>query len=142
MVLDNRLPDMEYKVQSDEDAIEQVILNLMDNAIKYASEGKELAVDLTPQEDGLKVRVMDRGPGVPAKHRARIFDKFHRIDSSLTSRHPGSGLGLSIARTIMRDLRGDLLYEPREGGGSSFAVWIPFHQRNASGTPYRGAVSL
>jgi signal transduction histidine kinase len=142
MVLDNQIPEMEYMVQSDEDAIEQVILNLMDNAIKYASEGKELAVDLTPQEHYLKVRVMDRGPGVPANHRTRIFDKFHRIDSSLTSRHPGSGLGLSIARTIIRDLRGDLLYEPRVGGGSCFAVWIPFQQRNASDTPNQGAVSL
>jgi len=142
MVLDNQIPEMEYMVQTDEDAIEQVILNLMDNAIKYASEGRELAVDLTPQEHYLIVRVMDRGPGVPAKHRTRIFDKFHRIDSSLTSRHPGSGLGLSIARTIMRDLRGDLLYEPRAGGGSCFAVWIPYQQRNDSDTPHQGAVSL
>lgn len=141
MVLDNQIPEQEYKIQTDEDAIEQVLLNLLDNAIKYASEGKELSVDLTPREDHLQVRVMDRGPGVPAKHRSRIFEKFHRVDSSLTSRHPGSGLGLSIARTITRDLNGDLLYEPREGGGSCFTVLIPLQERICSDTPHKGAVS-
>jgi signal transduction histidine kinase len=141
MVLDNRIPEVEYKVQSDEDAVEQVLLNLLDNAIKYAAEGKDLTVDLTPRKDQLQVRVMDRGPGVPAKHRSRIFEKFHRVDSSLTSRHPGSGLGLSIARTIMRDIKGDLLYEPREGGGSCFTVLIPFQETNGSNTHPRGAAS-
>ena len=141
MALDNRIPEKEYRVQTDEDAIEQVLLNLLDNAIKYASDGKELTVDLLARNGQLKVCVMDRGPGVPAKHRTRIFDKFHRVDSSLTSRHPGSGLGLSIARTIMRDLNGDLLYEPREGGGSCFAVLIPFRESDGPDTPQRGALS-
>ena len=141
MALDNRIPEVEYKVQSDEDAVEQVLLNLLDNAIKYAAEGEELTVDLTPQKGQLQVHVMDRGPGVPAKHRSRIFEKFHRVDSSLTSRHPGSGLGLSIARTIMRDINGDLLYEPREGGGSCFTVLIPFQETNGSNLHDRGAVS-
>jgi len=141
MVLDDQVPENEYLVRTDEDAIEQVLLNLLDNAIKYASEGKELTVDLTLREDHVRARVMDRGPGIPAKHRTRIFEKFHRVDSSLTSRHPGSGLGLSIARTIMRDLHGDLLYEPREGGGSCFTVVIPFQKRNGPDTSHRGVLS-
>lgn len=141
MVLDNQIPEAEYKVLTDEDAMEQILLNLLDNAIKYASEGKELSVDLTPVENQLQVRVLDRGPGVPAKHRSRIFEKFHRVDSSLTSRHPGSGLGLSIARTITRDLNGDLLYEPREGGGSCFTVMIPFQEGTGPDKPHKGAVS-
>ncbi len=139
--LNNRIPEEEYIIQSDADALEQVILNLIDNAIKYAADGKELSVDLARQGNWLKVRVMDRGSGVPAKHRARIFDKFHRVDSSLTSRHPGSGLGLSIARSIMRDINGDLLYEPREGGGSCFVVLIPFRGEDGSGISPEGAVS-
>lgn len=141
MLLDNRIPETEYKIQSDEDAVEQVFLNLLDNAIKYAAEGEEVTIDITPRKHQLQVRVMDRGPGVPAKHRSRIFEKFHRVDSSLTSRHPGSGLGLSIARTIMRDLKGDLLYEPREGGGSIFTVLIPFQETFCSNIQDRGAVS-
>jgi signal transduction histidine kinase len=141
MVLDTRIPETEFKVHSDEDAIEQVLLNLLDNAIKYAAEGEELTVDLTPRKDQLQVRVMDRGPGVPDKHRSRIFEKFHRVDSSLTSRHPGSGLGLSIARSIMRDINGDILYQPREGGGSCFIVLFPFRETNGPNTHNRGAVS-
>jgi signal transduction histidine kinase len=67
---------------------------------------------------------MDRGPGVPPAHCSRIFEKFHRVDDSLTAKQPGSGLGLSIARGLMRGLGGDLLYEPREGGGSCFIALI------------------
>ena len=122
--------------------MQTIFHSALDNSIKYASEGKELTVDLTHQDDRVRVRVMDRGPGIPAKHRTRIFEKFHRVDSSLTSRHPGSGLGLSIARTIMRDLQGDLLYEPREGGGSCFTVLIPFQRRNGSDTSHKGVLSV
>lgn len=125
MVLENEIPDDEYRVQTDQDAIEQVLLNLMDNAIKYAAEGRELTVDLKMLDDSLKLMIMDRGPGVPAKHQSRIFEKFHRVDNSLTSRQPGSGLGLSIARSIMREMKGDVFYEPRVGGGSCFVILIP-----------------
>lgn len=124
MVLHDEVGEEACPIHTDEDAIEQVVLNLMDNAIKYASEGKELVIDLDVQSRPLRLRVMDRGPGIPSRHRARIFEKFHRVDDSLTARQPGSGLGLSIARSIMRELKGDLRYEPRVGGGSCFEVLI------------------
>ena len=76
---------------------------------------------------------MDRGPGVPQSHEATIFEKFHRVHDSLTAGHPGSGLGLALARMILRDLGGDLLYEPREGGGSCFVARIPLQQTHRSG---------
>lgn len=109
-------------VEFDRDALEQVLLNLIDNAIKYAPEGGELAVTLNARGSPLELSVMDRGPGVPHAHLEKVFEKFHRVDDSLTSRHPGSGLGLSIAKRIMLDLGGDIRCEPREGGGSRFVV--------------------
>ncbi len=126
LVLIKQIPDSTNKVQTDRDTLEQVLLNLIDNAIKYAAEGKELTVSLESSAEACCIKVQDRGPGVPNPHRRKIFNKFHRVDDSLTARQPGSGLGLSIARRLLRDIGGDLLFEPRSGGGSCFVVLIPF----------------
>jgi signal transduction histidine kinase len=121
------IPDQAIIVHTDRDALEQVVLNLVDNALKYASRGKELLIRLAVQNGFCELQVMDRGPGVPSDHRSKIFEKFHRIDDSLTTPKPGSGLGLSIARRLMRDLGGDLVYRSRAKGGSCFVVLIPCH---------------
>jgi len=126
LVLKEDISDVNIIVETDRDAMEQVLLNLLDNAIKYASEGKELSITLKVRKEYCELQVADRGPGVQSAHRDRIFKKFHRVDDSLTAGKPGSGLGLSIARRLLRDLGGDLLYKPREGGGSCFVVLIPF----------------
>jgi len=125
LTLQVHLPGQPVLVRADRDAFEQVLLNLVDNAMKYAADGGELGVSLESHGSRCEVRVTDRGPGVPVEHRERIFDKFHRVDDSLTSRQQGTGLGLSIGRRIARDLGGDLLYEPRQGGGSCFVFAIP-----------------
>ncbi len=125
MELTIQVPDQPVLVKTDRDAMEQVMLNLIDNAIKYAADGKELDITLEIRGDRCKTRVMDRGAGVPAGHRARIFDQFHRVDDSLTASRPGSGLGLSIAKRLLADLDGDIIHEPREGGGSCFVVTTP-----------------
>lgn len=127
LVLKEDMPDENIIVETDRDALEQVLLNLLDNAIKYASEGKELSITLKVSKEYCELQVADRGPGVQSEHRDRIFKKFHRVDDSLTAGKPGSGLGLSIARRLLRDLGGDLLYKPREGRGSCFVILIPYH---------------
>ncbi len=127
LVLKENIPDKNIIVETDRDAMEQVLLNLLDNAIKYASEGKELSITLKVRKEYCELQVVDRGPGVPFAHRESIFKKFHRVDDSLTAGKPGSGLGLSISRRLLRDLGGDLLYRLREGGGSCFIVQIPFN---------------
>jgi signal transduction histidine kinase len=125
MRLERRIPDDALPLDTDRDALEQVVINLVDNAIKYAAQGRELAVELAAQGEFYRLRILDRGPGVPPSHRRRIFDVFHRVDDSLTARHPGSGLGLSIARQILDDLGGRLTYTPRAGGGSCFEITLP-----------------
>ena len=127
LVLKEDIPDENIIVETDRDALEQVLLNLLDNAIKYASEGKELSIALKVRKEYCELQFADRGPGVPPAHRDSIFKKFHRVDDSLTAQKPGSGLGLSISRRLLRDLGGDLLYRPRTGGGSNFVVLIPYH---------------
>jgi signal transduction histidine kinase len=115
-------------VTTDRDALEQIVLNLIDNAVKYAADGGEVTVVLTPRAGGgagAELRVQDRGPGVPVEHRERIFEKFHRVDDTLTAEKSGAGLGLSIARQLARGLGGDLRYAPREGGGAQFILSLP-----------------
>ncbi len=112
-------------VDSDRDALEQALLNLLDNAAKYAAGSGPLDITLSADVEGLHIVVADRGPGVPPAHAERIFESFHRVDDSLTARHPGSGLGLSIGRRLMRDLGGDLAYRARPGGGALFTLHIP-----------------
>jgi signal transduction histidine kinase len=124
------VPDNAIVVRTDRDAMEQVVLNLMDNALKYAAEGKELLIRLEVCNGFCELQLMDRGPGVPSTHRAKIFEKFQRMDDSLTTPKPGSGLGLSIARRLMRDLGGDLIYRSRKEGGSCFVVLIPCQTNN------------
>ncbi len=113
-----------FQVNSDRDALEQVFLNLLDNALKYAGEGRFIEFVLEKEDDGIVFKLCDDGPGIPEGQRDLIFKKFHRVDNSLTSKQAGSGLGLSIAKQILQDLGGDLLYEAIPGNGSCFIARI------------------
>jgi signal transduction histidine kinase len=126
LVLKRELPVDEVSVTSDCDAVGQIMINLLDNACKYAASGGEVVVALRSGENGgAELRVSDRGPGVPPEHRERIFDKFHRVDDTLTAEKGGAGLGLSIARQLARGLGGELRYMPRVGGGAEFIFELP-----------------
>ncbi len=119
-------PTEGLSVTADRDALHQIVLNLIDNACKYAAAGGELWYALTTGEGGrgATVRVADRGPGVPAKERERIFQKFTRLDETLTAEQSGTGLGLSLARQLARGMGGELRCEAREGGGAVFILTL------------------
>lgn len=126
LALQTELPGEEVAVSTDRDAVEQIVLNLIDNAQKYGGAGGEVLVRLRRGvAGGAQIEVLDRGAGVPPEHRARIFEKFHRVNDALNAEHAGAGLGLSIARQLARGLGGDLHYSPRDGGGSAFILDLP-----------------
>ncbi len=126
LALRQTLPEAAVRVMSDRDAFEQILLNLLDNACKYGASGGEVSVSLAARSHGgAEVRVADHGPGVPAAHRGRIFEKFHRVDDTLTADKGGAGLGLSIARQLARGLGGDLCYADHTGGGAEFILELP-----------------
>jgi signal transduction histidine kinase len=106
----------------DRDVLEQALLNLIENAIKYAGAGGDLTV---AWDRSGRIEICDRGPGIPPSQRKRIFRSYHRIDDSLTAHQAGCGLGLTIARQLLRGLGGDLVFNPREGGGACFAIVLP-----------------
>jgi signal transduction histidine kinase len=112
-------------VEGDPESLKQSLLNLLSNAEKYSDEQKAIMVEIRRDQSWAYVEVMDRGRGVPASQAERIFEEFYRVDDSLTAKVRGSGLGLSITRRILRDQGGDVLYLPREGGGSIFRIQLP-----------------
>ena len=122
------LPSAPVSVQGDADALSQVIMNLLSNAEKYSNGGKEISLQLALKQSPLphaEVKVLDRGPGVPRGSEEKVFEKFYRAHDSLGSGIQGSGLGLTIARQIARAHGGDVVYEPRVGGGSCFVLRLP-----------------
>ncbi len=125
---DCELPGTAFPVHGDADALSQIIVNLLSNAEKYSNGGKEITLQLAQKPSPLphaEIKVLDRGPGVPRGSGEKIFEKFYRAHDSLASGVQGSGLGLTIARQIARAHGGDVLYEPREGGGSCFILRLP-----------------
>ncbi len=107
---------------ADADAVQQILLNLVDNAVKYAGSGKEVAIEADSNVRGVILSVKDRGPGIRASFRKRLFSPFERGDNNLNSRKSGMGLGLSIARGQARAMGGDLIYAVRPGAGSVFSL--------------------
>jgi len=121
-------------VRGDQDALAQIILNLISNAEKYG--GNDVFVRVRRQETPAGalgcIDVLDRGPGIPAKQVRTVFEPFHRLDDSLTSGIPGSGLGLTLARRMARAHGGDVTYSPRAGGGSCFTLTVPLAHNPSS----------
>jgi signal transduction histidine kinase len=115
-------------IRADTDAIAQIIVNLLSNAEKYSNGKKKILIETTRREGPLpcaEVKILDRGPGVPRGNEEKIFEKFYRAHDSLSGGIQGSGLGLTLARQIARAHGGDVIYEPRENGGSAFSLRLP-----------------
>ncbi len=103
--------------------IERVLCNLIENAAKYAPEGSEIGIAAVRRGDFVEIAVNDRGPGIPEKRRAAIFDMFVRGEPE--SSKPGVGLGLAISRAIVDAHGGGIVAENRPGGGANFRFTLP-----------------
>jgi signal transduction histidine kinase len=114
-----------YPVRGDEDALAQIIVNLLSNAEKYSTERKEVEIHSYLTEDSVHVSVLDRGSGVPPGEEAKIFEAFYRAHDSLASGIQGSGLGLTLAQRLAKEHGGEITYQPREGGGSNVTLRLP-----------------
>jgi signal transduction histidine kinase len=112
-------------VAVDRDALSQVIVNLLSNAGKYAAEGREVLVEVASAGDKACLSVTDHGPGISRAHQRRIFEKFYRIDDSITSGVEGSGIGLALCRQIAELHAGTIRYDAGKGGGSTFLIELP-----------------
>jgi signal transduction histidine kinase len=122
-------------VLGDVQALEQVVINLLDNAVKYSAEGAPISVTLLAAGDHAEIRVSDRGCGIPEQERARIFEEFYRVQSGDTQPVAGNGLGLAIVRRVARAHAGDVTLESAVGVGSTFIVRIPLSRSGDGQSP-------
>jgi signal transduction histidine kinase len=124
--------DRPIVVVLDAPRLDQVLDNLVDNALKYGAAGQppELVVDADGDE--ARVTVIDHGIGIPEEERGRVFERFFRASNAHSITDTGIGLGLSICRRIVEEHGGTIGFEPTPGGGSTFSVRLPLAQSPAS----------
>ena len=115
--------DDPVEIRADEAMLRRMIINLLDNAMKYSPERSTIAIVLAMEDSRIRLSVVDRGPGIQADSLPLIFQRFHRADSSRTS--AGSGLGLAIVKTIVDEHRGSISVDSTPGRGSTFTVTLP-----------------
>ena len=110
----------------DRQAIEQVVVNLLDNAVKYAA-GADRTIGLEVKEDGAfaVLRVLDRGPGIPAAEHDKVFARFHRVQRPGEEHVVGTGLGLALVRELAQAHGGTARASERDGGGCCIEVRLP-----------------
>ena len=113
-----------YYVLADPDRMREVITNLFDNAVKYTDEGK-ISIGLTGNEQVVQLFVRDTGPGIPPEDIPHLFQKFYRVDSSITRAIGGTGLGLFICRKIVELYQGRIWVESELQKGSTFYISLP-----------------
>ncbi|HTY57862.1 MAG TPA: HAMP domain-containing sensor histidine kinase [Bacteroidota bacterium] len=109
-------------VRADREAIQEALINLLDNAVKYGGKAKYLRVSTGVRLDDVFVDVEDHGPGIPPEYRERVFETFFRVPATRNAGQPGSGLGLSIARHIMEAHGGKITLKSTPGKGSTFTL--------------------
>ncbi|ADQ03658.1 multi-sensor signal transduction histidine kinase [Caldicellulosiruptor owensensis OL] len=112
-------------IEADRDRLEQVLINLINNAVVYVQEGGQIEVGLEKDEEHVKITVKDNGPGIPEDDLPRIFERFYRVDKARSRSLGGSGLGLSIADEIVKAHGGKIQVESRVGVGTKFTVILP-----------------
>jgi two-component system sensor histidine kinase KdpD len=132
------LPPSLPLVRIDGVLIEQVLVNLLENAAKYAPADTMIELTATARNDAILVEVADRGPGIPPGEETRIFDKFYRIDPE---REGGVGLGLTICRGIIEAHGGRIWVDARPGGGSIFRFTLMLEREQPAVLPERAEAS-
>ena len=121
------LPDDLPPVELDYLQIDQVLTNLIENAVRYTPAGSPIEVSVEVNGDQMVISVADRGPGIPPADRERVFDKFYRVldTQTKTTRPTGSGLGLAVSKGLVEAHGGRIWVEDREGGGAVFRFTLP-----------------
>ncbi|MGB3691115.1 MAG: HAMP domain-containing sensor histidine kinase [Spirulinaceae cyanobacterium] len=117
-------PSENIEVKADRDRLKQVLLNLIDNAVKYSDNSQPVKVVLERLKDQATIQICDRGPGISLQHQVRIFERFYRIDEARCRSTGGTGLGLSIVKTLVEGMGGSVSVRSNPGQGSTFTVTL------------------
>lgn len=117
--------DEDVVVCADQDRLQQVLINLMDNGMKYSAPEAAIDVILEKTADSALIHVRDRGIGISLTHQNRIFERFYRVDESMTRSRDGTGLGLAIAKSLIEAMDGRITLRSKLGEGSIFTITLP-----------------
>ncbi|MCI0571386.1 MAG: ATP-binding protein [Myxococcaceae bacterium] len=120
------------EVLGDRRAVEQVLLNLLDNAVKYTPDGGRVVLTAWVEVGRAVVAVKDSGIGIEGRHLSRIFERFYRVDKGRSRDMGGTGLGLSIVKHLLGGMEGDVQVESTPNVGSTFTVFLPLAAATAS----------
>ena len=115
-------------IACDPDKIERMILNLLSNAIKYTNDGGKIEVNIGKDDKNVYISVKDTGIGMPEKSLLTIFERYSQIDNNLTRRANGSGIGLSLVKSLVKMHQGDIYVESKVNKGSKFTISLPIIQ--------------
>jgi signal transduction histidine kinase len=125
ITLDRAIAPDAAEVIGDERRLEQVVQNLVANAVRHTPRDGRVRLSATPADGAVVVAVEDSGPGIPPEHLAHVFDRFYRVDSSRDARSGGSGLGLSIVRAVVERHGGTIGASTSDLGGARFELRLP-----------------
>lgn len=126
VVLIELVPDDLPPIRGDEERLDQLLMNLLHNAIKFSPDGGTVTITTDEHPDGVVISVNDQGVGIPRKDQARVFERFYKVDRARQRGLGGTGLGLAIARHIAEAHGGRIWLESTEGEGSTFSFSLPF----------------
>jgi len=113
------------QVAADRDKVRQVLVNLVENAIKYSPDGGRIEVGVEPSNGAVRFHVKDEGLGIPSEEQGRVFEKFYRLDPQMTRGVGGTGLGLYICNELIDRMGGRIWVEANDGKGSTFFFELP-----------------
>ena len=127
LTCEGEIPD----VNGDRERIEQVITNIVSNAVKYTPDGGKIDMAVGTSGKNVFVRVTDNGIGIPEKDLPRLFDRFYRVDKARSRESGGTGLGLSIAQEILNQHKGSIEISSEYGKGTSVLITMPAAEAQA-----------
>ena len=119
-------------VRLDANAYTLAVLNLIDNAIKYAADGKRIEVKLAQKGEQIELSVRDFGPGIEPEEQAHVFERFYRAKAVRLKPIRGSGIGLALVQHIVRAHHGEVVVESTPGKGATFRLRVPVSKAAAS----------
>ncbi|QGU96821.1 HAMP domain-containing protein [Clostridium bovifaecis] len=117
--------DEDIEIVGDEDKFKQMLINLIDNAIKYSEAGDSVFIRAKSEDSICIISVEDTGVGIPEEHIPRLFERFYRVDKARSRARGGTGLGLAIVKHVVLSFKGEILVESEVGKGTKFIVKIP-----------------
>ena len=122
----NKILDEDFEVYADYQKIQQILYNLVSNAIKYSPENDEVEISINSDDENFRILVHDNGIGIDKKYHGKIFAKFVQLDSAYTKKESSTGLGLTITKELVELHEGKISLVSEVNNGSTFIVEIPF----------------